>query len=203
MTDALAEAEENSGTGSETGSGTEDAGLSVEDLLGDEAEDLSAQEQAALLAALLQLGEEGQTGASEAAGTFAEQCLEDANPYLFRKYTGASDGKYLSVQTIGKATAYRYIYDTTGRSAILSYRGKTFHFQVGSSEVELADGSIEQMSAETVLQRGVTYIPETAGSRYFGCTVLYIEGTDYAVCVTADVQESMEKLLEDFGKGAE
>lgn len=205
LSDALSEAKENSGDGSGTGSGGEtgDAALSLEELFGDGTEGLSAEDRAAAIGALLQLNGEGQAGAAELAGTFARQGMSEGNKYLFRKYTDASDGKYLSVQTIGKVTSYRYIYDITGRTAVLSHRGTTYHFQVGSGEVKLSDGSIEQMSAETVLQRGITYIPETAGSLYFGCTVLYVDGTDYAVCVTADLQDRIEQLLTDLGKGAE
>lgn len=86
---------------------------------------------------------------------------------------------------------------------MLSSRGRTYQYSVGSSEVRLADGTIEQMSSETVLQGNVAYIPEEAGSKYFGCTVIYIEGTEYAVCVTEKMEAAVEQLLENLKKGAD
>ena len=53
------------------------------------------------------------------------------------------------------------------------------------------------------MQGNVAYIPETAGSKYFGCTVIYIEGTNYAVCVTEDMDATVQQLLEDLEKGAD
>lgn len=197
-------------TGDGSGSGTDNFGLSADELLallesalGDSFDDMDDADQAAALGALSEFGAAGSSEAAALAGTLASDSMRNGNKNLFVGYTGAGAGKYISAQTIGKVTDYRYIYSASRRDAVLSSGGRTYSYSVGSSEVRLADGTIEQMSSETVLQGNVAYIPEEAGSKYFGCTVIYIEGTEYAVCVTEDMKATVEQLLENMKGGTE
>ena len=148
------------------------------------------------------LGLFGAEGSSE-AGTLAVDCMRNGNKNLFVRYSGSGAEKYISAQTIGRVTDFRYIYSASRRDAVLSGSGKTYRYSVGSSEVRLTDGTIEQMSSETVLQGNVAYIPEEAGSKYFGCSVIYIEGTEYAVCVTEGMEATVEQLLEKLKGGTD
>ena len=159
-------------------------------------------DQAAALGALSLFGDEGSQAAAALAGTLATDCMKNGNKSLFVRYSGSGAEKYISAQTIGKVTEYRYIYSASRRDAALSSRGRTYRYSVGSSEVRLTDGTIEQMPSETVLQGNVAYIPEAAGSKYFGCTVINIEGTEYAVCVTEGMEATVEQLLENLKEGA-
>lgn len=209
LSEALKQVQESGSTGD--GSGTSDGfGLTGEELLallesilGNSFENMDAANQAAAVGALGLFGEEGSSEASALAGTLAADCMKNGNKNLFVKYSGSGAEKYISAGTIGKVTEYRYIYSTGRGDAVLSSRGRTYQYSVGSSEVRLADGTIEQMSSETVLQGNVAYIPEEAGSKYFGCTVIYIEGTEYAVCVTEKMEAAVEQLLENLKKGAD
>ena len=206
---ALKQAQE-SGSGTENGNTTDGFGLSgdellalLEDALGESFDNMNDKDQAAVLGALSLFGAEGSSEASALAGTMAADCMRNGNKNLFVRYSGKGAEKYLSAQTIGRVTDYRYIYSASRRDAVLSGSGGTYHYSVGSSEVRLTDGTIEQMASETVLRGNVAYIPEEAGSKYFGCTVIYIEGTEYAVCVTDDMETTVEQLLENLKGGTD
>ena len=199
-----------SGSGTESGNATDGFGLTGDELLallesalGDSFDNMNDKDQAAVLGALSLFGAEGASEASALAGTMAADCMRNGNKNLFVRYSGTGAEKYLSAQTIGRVTDYRYIYSASRRDAVLSGSGGTYRYSVGSSEVRLTDGTIEQMSSETVLQGNVAYIPEEAGSKYFGCTVIYIEGTEYAVCVTEGMEATVEQLLENLKGGTD
>ena len=200
-------------TGGGSGAGNENAadgfGLTgdellalIESVVGNSFDDMDDTDQAAALGALSLFGDEGSQAAAALAGTLAADCMKNGNKSLFVRYSGSGAEKYISAQTIGKVTEYRYIYSASRRDAALSSRGRTYRYSVGSSEVRLTDGTIEQMPSETVLQGNVAYIPEAAGSKYFGCTVINIEGTEYAVCVTEGMEATVEQLLENLKEGA-
>ena len=200
------------GDGSGSGNGNAAAGFGLtgdellallESVLGNAFADMDDADQAAALGALSLFGAEGSPEAAALAQTLTAGCMKNGNKSLFVTYSGSGAEKYISAQTIGRVTDYRYIYSASRRDAVLSSRGRTYRYSVGSSEVRLTDGTIEQMASETVLQGNVAYIPETAGSKYFGCTVIYIEGTNYAVCVTEDMDATVQQLLEDLEKGAD
>ena len=200
-------------TGGGSGAGNENAadgfGLTgdellalIESVVGNSFDDMDDTDQAAALGALSLFGDEGSQAAAALAGTLAADCMKNGNKSLFVRYSGSGAEKYISAQTIGKVTEYRYLYSASRRDAALSSRGRTYRYSVGSSEVRLTDGTIEQMPSETVLQGNVAYIPEAAGSKYFGCTVINIEGTEYAVCVTEGMEATVEQLLENLKEGA-
>ena len=198
------------GSGSENGNAAAGFGLTGDELLAllesaleNAFADMDDADQAAALGALSLFGAEGSPEAAALAQTLTADCMKNGNKSLFVTYSGSGAEKYISAQTIGRVTDYRYIYSASRRDAVLSSRGRTYRYSVGSSEVRLTDGTIEQMASETVLQGNVAYIPETAGSKYFGCTVIYIEGTNYAVCVTEDMDATVQQLLEDLEKGAD
>ena len=200
------------GDGSGSGNGNAAAGFGLtgdellallESALENAFADMDDADQAAALGALSLFGAEGSPEAAALAQTLTADCMKNGNKSLFVTYSGSGAEKYISAQTIGRVTDYRYIYSASRRDAVLSSRGRTYRYSVGSSEVRLTDGTIEQMASETVLQGNVAYIPETAGSKYFGCTVIYIEGTNYAVCVTEDMDATVQQLLEDLEKGAD
>lgn len=208
--DAALKQVQEGGSGTESGNTTDGFGLTGDELLallesalGDSFDNMNDQDQAAVLGALSLFGAEGSSEASTLAGTMAADCMKNGNKNLFVRYSGMGAEKYLSAQTIGRVTDYRYIYSASRRDAVLSGSGGTYRYSVGSSEVRLTDGTIEQMSSETVLQGNVAYIPEEAGSKYFGCTVIYIEGTEYAVCVTEGMEATVEQLLENLKGGTD
>nr|DAL45268.1 MAG TPA_asm: copper amine oxidase [Caudoviricetes sp.] len=195
-----------SGNSTESGNAADGFGLTGDELLallesalGDSFDNMNDKDQAAVLGALGLFGAEG----SSEAGTLAVDCMRNGNKNLFVRYSGSGAEKYISAQTIGRVTDFRYIYSASRRDAVLSGSGKTYRYSVGSSEVRLTDGTIEQMSSETVLQGNVAYIPEEAGSKYFGCSVIYIEGTEYAVCVTEGMEATVEQLLEKLKGGTD
>ncbi len=198
------------GSSTESGNATGGFGLTGDELLallestlGDSFDNMNDKDQAAVLGALSLFGTEGSSEAATLAGTLAVDCMRNGNKSLFVRYSGSGAEKYISAQTIGRVTDFRYIYSAGGRDAVLSGSGKTYRYSVGNSEVRLTDGSIEQMSSETVLQGNVAYIPEEAGSKYFGCSVIYIEGTEYAVCVTEGMETTVEQLLEKLKGGTD
>lgn len=199
-----------SGNSTESGNAADGFGLTGDELLallesalGDSFDNMNDKDQAAVLGALGLFGAEGSSEAATLAGTLAVDCMRNGNKSLFVRYSGSGAEKYISAQTIGRVTDFRYIYSASRRDAVLSGSGRTYRYSVGSSEVRLTDGTIEQMSSETVLQGNVAYIPEEAGSKYFGCSVIYIEGTEYAVCVTEDMEATVEQLLEKLKGGTD
>lgn len=199
-----------SGNSTESGNAADGFGLTGDELLallesalGDSFDNMNDKDQAAVLGALGLFGAEGSSEAATLAGTLAVDCMRNGNKSLFVRYSGSGAEKYISTQTIGRVTDFRYIYSASRRDAVLSGSGKTYRYSVGSSEVRLTDGTIEQMSSETVLQGNVAYIPEEAGSKYFGCSVIYIEGTEYAVCVTEGMEATVEQLLEKLKGGTD
>lgn len=211
---ALKQVQENgNGTGSGdsgTGSGTDNFGLSGDELLallesalGDSFDDMDDADQAAALGALSEFGAAGSSEAAALAATLASDAAKNGNKNLFVGYTGSGAEKYISAQTIGRVTEFRYVYSASRRDAVLSSNGRTYRYSVGSSEVRLSDGTIEQMSSETVLQGNVAYIPEEAAGKYHGCTVITIEGTAYAVCVTEDMETTVDQLLENLKGGTD
>lgn len=199
-----------SGNSTESGNAADGFGLTGDELLallesalGDSFDNMNDKDQAAVLGALGLFGAEGSSEAATLAGTLAVDCMRNGNKSLFVRYSGSEAEKYISAQTIGRVTDFRYIYSASRRDAVLSGSGRTYRYSVGSSEVRLTDGTIEQMSSETVLQGNVAYIPEEAGSKYFGCSVIYIEGTEYAVCVTEGMEATVEQLLEKLKGGTD
>lgn len=203
------------GGGSTGGSGTTGAGslaMTADELLaqleaatGAAFEDMSEQEQAAAVGALSALGTSGSVGASQLAGTLADQCLQAGNPYVFVRYAGAgsADGKYVSAGVISAVTKFRYIYSSSKKDAALSNRGKTYHFTVGSTQLVHPDASVQEMQYETVLQSGTAYIPAAVAEEYFGCRTEYIDGTEYAVCITSAMESRVGQMTDELGGGTE
>ena len=173
----------------------------IEELLGSPFAGLSGPEKAAVAAAADRLGEAGSPELAEAALDYLNQCLEEGNPYVYRKLKGETE-EYLPLKLIAAGNGYRYVYSDSRREAVLSRRGALYCFTVSTAQVELRDGAVQQLT-QTVRMQELPYIIEQDAETYFHCEAEYIENSDYGVCLNQSMQGMVEDIISAAAEGEE
>jgi hypothetical protein len=104
---------------------------------------------------------------------------------------------YIPAKDLAKYAGYRYIWNDTKKTAILS-KGRTYYsFTAFKETVENEKGDILYMDVPSAFS-GDVYIPSSFAEEIFGCYVQDISGTSYSVLVNDKVIEKSQQLLSEL-----
>ena len=116
---------------------------------------------------------------------------EKSAVFTTRKNNGES---FVPVDRLAAFTGYRYLWNNTKKTAILSKRKEYYAFRAFYSGVENGSEEKEYMNSEAEFS-GVVYIPGSYVSSHFDCEVVEVSGTDYSVLANDKVREYSEEIL--------
>ena len=116
---------------------------------------------------------------------------EKSAVFTTRKNNGES---FVPVDRLAAFTGYRYLWNNTKKTAILSKRKEYYAFRAFYSGVENGSEEKEYMNSEAEFS-GVVYIPDSYVSSHFDCEVVEVSGTDYSVLANDRVREYSEEIL--------
>lgn len=154
------------------------------------------EDLAAALVALENFGQETDTEAVQALvqGLAAALAQSDFNLVFQAKQQGGT--AYISAETLAAYLGYRYVWNDTKKSAVLSKGRQFFRFTAYLDTVETQTGAAKKMKRPAEFF-GELYLPDSFVQEQFACYCSEISGTDYAVLVNQDtVKKSQEILLE-------
>ena len=162
----------------------------------------SDTDEETLLLTLAECYEE--TGSSEIKDLLDGQtlkALEQGQDFIFESLQN-NQQSFAPTEAVAKYTGYRYLWNDTKKTAVLSRGAKFYIFKSFYDTVERENSQEETMDSQAVFY-GQLYIPASYISQQFGCQVIDISGTDYSVLVNDKVveksQELSSKLLEKGG----
>ena len=187
----------NAGTGSDAGGSGTGTGASSS-ILGGAALDstmdgLSDGEMAIVLAGLSLYAE--QTGSDTVADIlrdYTRTSFADGNPYIFEQLASDRANEYVPTDRLARIIGYRYIFNDSQKAVTLQRGSQYYKFKAFSAVAEKGT-TMEDMSRAAGFQR-VIYIPADTAKSYYGLTVEYFPGTNFAVLITDD----MKNLALDF-----
>lgn len=146
-----------------------------------------------MAAALMALGQYAEDTGNEEASKLTQGLADQAGGYVFESHT-SSYGDFAPADVVAKYLGYRYIWNDTKKTAILS-KGRTYYsFTAFDWHVGRGGGQEDSMKAAAEFD-GVVYIPEDYLKSEFELTVVNIAGTDYSVLVNDKEVTRSQKLL--------
>ncbi|MCR5033162.1 MAG: hypothetical protein K6A92_09890 [Lachnospiraceae bacterium] len=200
---ALEDAEDGSGEGGEDGdgSGASDGGSGSESDLAAAVKNAfgasdtwSDADLAVVTIAMARLNEKGSSAAGKLAKQYLDEGVNKNNKYIYKKYTRDHSKEYVAVKTLAKVTSYRYVYDDSRQSAILTKGSTVYTFTTGSAQGLLGADTISLKTA-AVFMNGF-YLDEADTLTYLKCGAQYVTGKDYAVCYTQRISDRADAFLE-------
>jgi hypothetical protein len=107
------------------------------------------------------------------------------------------DESYIPAKILAQYAGYRYVWNDTKKTAILSKGRKYYSFTAFKETVENEKADILYMNAPASFS-GDVYIPSSFVEENFGCSVSDISGTSYSVLVNDKVVEKSQQLLSEL-----
>lgn len=185
-----------------TGSLTEnEIRMLLRELLGSDFTGLGNKDKASALIAVNLYGEyTGSNAVILLAGSMADEAYRDKIPYVYQK-PDQQRPEYAPADALAKCIGYRYIFDDTGKEAILRRGARFYRFRAADKTVLREEGITESMAYGAQFQR-LLYLEEGYLYDTFQCQVEYIRQSDYGVIATQDMMAKAQELFEAMlGKG--
>ncbi|MBO5292144.1 MAG: hypothetical protein J6B10_03065 [Lachnospiraceae bacterium] len=153
----------------------------------------SPEEMLAAVMALAAYGaSEDDSQLEQSAATLAASLEANTDLCIFKQKSG--DG-FVSVSALAAYTGYRYLWNDTKKTAILSKGSSYYQFTAFQKQVKRETDITEEMESAAGYG-GVLYLPPEYVFEQFGCRAYAIEGTEYAVLAEEDIIETSEQLTE-------
>lgn len=166
-------------------------------------ESLAGASQEDLLAALLALdsfrdanADDTLDGLAQGLASALEQSKESA---VFQTYQ-QQDELYVPAEILAQYLGYRYVWNDTRKSAVLSKGREVFSFTAYDAQVTTGEGETLSMDKPSGFSRRLM-IPGSFVQKQFDCYVYDISGTDYSVLVNDKVVERSQDILSELSKG--
>ncbi len=209
QTGAEAEGAGADGTNSDAGDGDasstmdaeEDLINAIENGLEQTFDNMNDSQKAAAIAALDSLGQSGNQTAAALARRLVNEGIQEGNPWLYQKLKKEAE-RYIPLPLIASSTGYRYLYSDSRTEVLLSKKQMVYRFTIHRGEVSLLDGQIEELHAPVKMQDGTPYLSEEDAGFYFSCEAVYIENTDYGVCLGPKASVLKKAILAAIEEGA-
>ena len=158
----------------------------------------SAQQASAILAMEWYGQEENSDTALKFAAALAKQAAANRNPFLYKKYTAKE--AYMSLQALGKALDYRYIFDDKYVTVTLQ-KGKEYYlFTSSKKQYKIAGEKIKKLKASPELM-DTLYVHGEDSEKIFSTKAEYIQEAQYAVVGTPSVETQAKELYERLLEG--
>ncbi|MCR5790479.1 MAG: hypothetical protein K6G83_11390 [Lachnospiraceae bacterium] len=175
--------------------GLNEAGIikQIEATMGASIEELSESDLATTAAAVSRFARSGNQSAGVLSGKLADYMRQKGNKYLYSQFREKTP-QYVSLNTIGLVTDYRYLYDDRKNTATMSKGASAWSFQVGTNTLIRNGGDAETLK-EKAVKGNDPYISVDDAKNYFDVIGEYLYGTDYAVCLTEPMDTKAGELL--------
>lgn len=164
---------------------------------GDEFDNCSEEEQAAIIAALERYGKEnGIETAKNMAAELAVEAYNSDNIYVYGKLKNEAM-EFIPLDKIAKSCHYRYVYHEGNKTGILRNGKDYFEYEAFQDNVKIYDSQTEKMDTYARYQ-SVIYLPKEYVEDKFGITANYIDNSDYGVIVTKGMEDKILNYMEGF-----
>jgi len=151
---------------------------------------------AAALIALERFGQETDTESIQVLARGLATALNQSDFNMVFPVEQQGGNSYISAETLAAYLGYRYVWNDTKKSTVLSKGRQFFRFTAYLDTVETETGETIKMKRPAEFF-GVLYLPDSFVQEQFDCYCFEISGTDYTVLVNDDaVEKSQEILLE-------
>ncbi|MBR1860912.1 MAG: hypothetical protein IJ796_03495 [Lachnospiraceae bacterium] len=206
--------------GDGTGLTDDDFDNAIEDALGDDFDNLSDFDKAAVVAALTDFADaRDDAGAYDYALDLLADLLASGNPFVYRQYLPDQSKEYVSLAAVDNCrryTRFRLVdkeaqNDGTGEKATMQQfvqGSASYVFEVGSTVVYKNNNETDMMDTAAVSQEDESirhsktakypYITEDYSGKYLYCTCVYLPGTEWAVLITPQIDKRIAQLLDAF-----
>ena len=157
-----------------------------------------------VIAALVALGDYAQKSDSDEVETLAAamaiSLAEEGDIPVFMTHRDEGE-TYAPADLLADFTGYRYVWNSTKKSVVLSSGRHYFTFTAFSSKVIKENNQEEWMDTGTMFS-GTVYLPGSYISSNFDCEVYDISGTGYSVLVNdkvTEVSQEIQKAISEKG----
>lgn len=166
-------------------------------------ESLAGASQEDLLAALLALDSFRDANADDTLDGLAQglaSALEQSKASAVFQTYQQQDELYVPAEILAQYLGYRYVWNDTRKSAVLSKGREVFSFTAYDAQVATGEGETMSMEKPAGFSRRLM-IPGSFVQKQFDCYVYDISGTDYSVLVNDKVVERSQDILSELSKG--
>lgn len=117
------------------------------------------------------------------------------NPYVFIRLNDPSV-RYIPVSLLGNYLNMRYIWNAPKNQATLAQGSRYYEFTLFSNVVQTGKSEAEMITITHAPKiRSVLYVPEDFTSGEFGCSAIYLSGSEYGLLCSDEMREQAEELL--------
>lgn len=155
---------------------------------------LDREDLPAAILALTQAAEQTKnTVLEELAAVMAEEVYnqEEASPIFLSRREGLQ--QYAPVSKLADILGYRYVWSDTKKMAVISKGGSYYGFQAFRKDVERPDGEREELPYSALFY-GEIYIPFSYVEEEFGCEIISLGNTGYAVFADDEILQRKEEI---------
>lgn len=166
-------------------------------------ESLAGASQEDLLAALLALDSFRDANADDTLDGLAQglaSALEQSKASAVFQTYQQQDELYVPAEILAQYLGYRYVWNDTRKSAVLSKGKEVFSFTAYDAQVATGERETLSMDKPAGFSRRLM-IPGSFVQKQFDCYVYDISGTDYSVLVNDKVVERSQDILSELSKG--
>lgn len=168
-----------------------------------DSDSLSGTPQEDLLVALVVLGGFADANADDSLTALAEGlafALEQNPASCVFQTQKLQNESYVPAEMLAQYLGYRYVWNDTRKTAILSKSREFFSFTAYDDQVATEKGEALPMDKPAVFSKWLL-IPGSFVQKQFDCYVYDISGTDYSVLVNDKVVEKSQDILSELSKG--
>ena len=152
------------------------------------------EDLAAALIALAHFGQETDIESIQALAQGLATALNQSNSNIIFQAEQQGGIAYISAEALAAYLGYRYVWNDTKKSAVLSKGRQFFRFTAYLDTVETETGTTKKMKRPAEFF-GELYLPDSFVQEQFDCYCSEISGTDYAVLVNQDTVEKSQEIL--------
>ncbi len=152
------------------------------------------EDLAAALIALAHFGQETDIESIQALAQGLATALNQSNSNIIFQVEQQGGIAYISAETLATYLGYRYVWNDTKKSAVLSKGRQFFRFTAYLDTVETETGTTKKMKRPAEFF-GELYLPDSFVQEQFDCYCSEISGTDYAVLINQDTMEKSQEIL--------
>ena len=172
----------------------------LSELLGTDFESASSVQQTAAILAMEWYGEkQGSEAALEVAASLAREATQRGNSFIYQKYKGQKEA-YMSLQALGKAMSYRYIFDDKHDTVTLQKSKEYYLFALGKKQYQAAGESSKTLKASPGFQ-DTLYIHGADSNQIFEVKAEYIKKAIYGVVGTPQVETLAKEIYDSLLEG--
>jgi hypothetical protein len=207
VADCIDESEENSLLAEKSGLGTDILSMNadqlmayLESLMGEAFDDMSDEEKVVFVGVVSGIADKGNTDAKRLAGILAGDLLAQKSGYVYKQYKKSQEVEYIEASTVAYVAGCRYSYDDAITTAYLDATTVVYTFAAGNLQVTLSSAAnpeeIIEIGREPQMQSRQMYLAETDTEEIFQCHALYVNSSDYALCLNKELEESISEILD-------